>query len=291
VAYLKNELEGFIPEETAAQIIQEVAKGSSLLKLARVEEMKTDTKKFPVLANGPGAYWVGEGDRIETSGAAWLFPEMTAKKLAVIIPVTKEKMQDAAVDVFNELKNLIAEAFYKAIDLAAFFGMGSPWAKNILQSAVNAGNVIVTGVNSLDIDVSNAMAGIEDAGLEVNGFAAGIGIRNALRLLRDSSGNKLYVDGVGQKELYGLPVTYVNAVDPTLGSKLVFAADWAKCLVGIRAGIEYETLKEATLQNTLYSDGKPLSLAEQDMIGVKATMRLGFLPVKDEAFAVAGPLA
>ena len=37
--------------------------------------------------------------------------------------------------------------------------------------------------------------------------------------------------------------------------------------------------------------GKPLSLAEQDMVAIKATMRLGFLPVKDEAFAILTPKA
>jgi hypothetical protein len=55
--------------------------------------------------------------------------------------------------------------------------------------------------------------------------------------------------------------------------------------VGIRNGIEFEVLTEATLQGTLDADGKPISLAEQDMIAIKATMRLGFLVIKDDAFA------
>ena len=41
----------------------------------------------------------------------------------------------------------------------------------------------------------------------------------------------------------------------------------------------------ATLQGTLDEDGKPVSLAEQDMIAIKATMRIGYLVVKDDAFA------
>ena len=39
------------------------------------------------------------------------------------------------------------------------------------------------------------------------------------------------------------------------------------------------------------SDGKPLSLAENDMVAIKATMRLGFLPVKENAFAALKPKA
>ena len=37
------------------------------------------------------------------------------------------------------------------------------------------------------------------------------------------------------------------------------------------------------------ADGKPLSLPENDMVAIKATMRLGFLPIKDEAFAILTP--
>ena len=48
----------------------------------------------------PGAYWVGESERINTSKAFWIFPEMVAKKIAVIIPVTREKLNDTTIDVF-----------------------------------------------------------------------------------------------------------------------------------------------------------------------------------------------
>ena len=61
--------------------------------------------------------------------------------------------------------------------------------------------------------------------------------------------------------------------------------------MGIREEIQYEVLREATLQSVTMADNKPLSLAENDMIAIKATMRLGFLPVKGEAFAVLTPAA
>ena len=43
------------------------------------------------------------------------------------------------------------------------------------------------------------------------------------------------------------------------------------------------------MENVTMSEGKPLSLAKQDMVGIRATMRLGFLPVRDEAFAMLVP--
>ena len=130
--YLKDELTGFVPVEQATEIMKDVARGSSILRLSKVSQMESDTKKIPVMTEGAGAYWVGEGERIKTTKAGWIYPELKAKKLAVIIPVTKEKLKDTTVDVFNELKESIAEAFYKAIDAAAIFGTQSPFAKNIM---------------------------------------------------------------------------------------------------------------------------------------------------------------
>jgi len=288
--FLKDELVGFVPTEKVKTIMKDVARGSSLLRLSRVEPMTSESKEFPVMTDGPGAYWVGEGERIKTSKAQWIFPKMYAKKLAVIIPTTKEKLNDAIINVFEELKGPIAEAFYTAIDAAGLFGTGSPWEKNIYQSASDAGNVVTGGANpSIDLDVSDIMALIENEGLDVNGFAAHYGIKNTLRKLRDANGNALYVPGgpgVDQSEFYNNPIEFSRNGAWDKDKAEIIAADWTKSLVGIREGIAYEILKEATLQGTVDADGLPISLAEQDMIAIKATMRLGFLPIKDEAFAV-----
>lgn len=290
MGYLKDELTGFVPVEQATEIMKDVARGSSILRLSKVSQMESDTKKIPVMTEGAGAYWVGEGERIKTTKAGWIYPELKAKKLAVIIPVTKEKLKDTTIDVFSELKESIAEAFYKAIDAAAIFGTNSPFAKNIMSSVETAGNKIEIGTGAtLDIDVSDAMAKIEEAGYDVNGFAARIGIKNSLRKLRDSNNNQLYVEGVNGRELYSLPIEFSRngAWDKTKAE--LIGADWDKSLVGIRDNIEYEILKEATLEGTLDTDGKPISLAEQDLIGIKATMRIAYLPIKDEAFCAVVP--
>lgn len=288
--YLKDNLTGFVPTEQAAGIMKDVARGSSILRLSKVEPMKSDKKKFSIMTDGPGAYWVGETERIQTSTAQWIFPEMEAKKLGVIIPVTKEKLNDPTINVFGELRPAIAEAFYKAIDAACLFGTNSPFTKSILSVADGIDNEIVDGTAaSLDLDVSDLMALIEDGGLDVNGFTAHYGIKNRLRKLRDSNGNQLFVNGVDQKEFYNNPIEFVRngAWDKTKAE--LIAGNWNYSLVGIRAGIEYEILKEATLHTVTMGDGKPLALAEQDMVAIKATMRIGFLPIKDEAFAVLRP--
>lgn len=287
MAKLMDELVGFVPKIQAKEIMKDVARGSSVIRLSKVEAMESDNKKFPVLAEGPGAYWVGEGKRIGVSKATWIFPEMQAKKIAVIIPVTKEKLKDTTINVFGELREPISEAFYTAIDAACIFGTNSPFARNIYDAAIAAGNYIVDGAaGALDLDVSDQMALIEDAGLDVNGFAAHYGIKNRLRKLRDADGNQLFVNGVSQTEFYSNPIEFSRNGAWDKDKAEIIAADWKKSIVGIRDGLEYEILKEATLQGTLDEDGKPISLAEQDLVAIKATMRLAYLPIKDEAFSM-----
>ncbi len=287
--YLKDELRGFVPKEQAEEIIKKVARGSSVIRLSRVEPMTSDTKKIPVMTSGAGAYWVGEGQRISTSGARWIFPELHARKLGVIIPVTREKMNDAAIDVFSELRDSIAEAFHESFDAAAIFGYNSPFATSIMGAVESTGSIVKTSSANFDLAASDVMAAVENSGYDVDGFAARIGVKNSLRKLRDANGSPIFISGPDQNELYGQPVEFVrNGAWEDTQAELI-AGEWKYSLVGIRDDIEYEILTEATLQNTLDSDGKPLSLAEQDMVAVKATMRIAFLCVKPEAFAALVP--
>ena len=288
--FMKDELEGFVPKEQAAEIIKKVARGSSIMRLSKLENMTSDEKKIPVQTSGAGAYWIGEGERIKTTGVTWIFPKLIAKKLAVIIPVTKEKLEDTTIDVFNELQDSIAEAFYTAIDSAAIFGKGSPFATSILGSVDAVGAEVTDSASvNLDISASDVMAKVEEAGHEVSGWAAGIGVKNRLRKLRDSTGAPIYVEGTGQEELYNQPIEFVRNGAWDKEKAVAVCGEWKYSLVGIRDGISYEILKEATLQGTLDADGKPLSLAEQDMVAIKATMRIGYLCVKPEAFAALIP--
>ena len=288
--FMKDELQGFVPSEQAAEIIKKVARGSSVMRLSKLENMTSETKKFPVMTSGAGAYWVGEGERIKTSGATWIFPEVKAKKLAVIIPVTKEKLEDTTIDVFTELQDSIAEAFYQAFDKAAIFGKDSPFATSILGGIDSVGAEVVDSSSvNLDLSASDVMAKVEDAGYEVDGWAASIGLKNRLRKLRDSSGAPIYIDGTDQTELYNQPIEFVRNGAWDKEKALAIAGEWKYSIVGVRDGISYEILKEATLQGTLDADGKPLSLAEQDMVAIKATMRIGYLCVKPEAFAALIP--
>lgn len=287
--FLKDELKGFVPAEQSQEIIKKIARGSSVIRLSKLEHMTSDTKKIPVMTSGPGAYWVGEGKRIGTSGATWIFPELRLKKLGVIIPVTKEKLNDSVIDVFSEMQDAIAESFYEKFDASALFGYESPFATSLMGSITDCEAAVKVSSSKFDIAASEVMAKVEEAGYDVDGFAARVGIKHTLRTLRDASGAPIYIQGTDQNELYSQPIEFVRNGAWKNDQAELIAGEWRYSLVGMGDGIEYEILKEATLQNTLDEDGKPISLAEQDMIAIKATLRIAYLCVKPEAFAALIP--
>lgn len=134
--------DGTIPEKYQNMILKEVMKNSKVMQLAKYEEMDSKEKKFEYFAKGPGAYWVGEGEKIKTSKAQWLQVKMVAKKLGVIIPCSREFLHYKMSDFFEVMKPKIAEAFYKKFDAAAILDVENPFLHAVEKSVKASGNVI-----------------------------------------------------------------------------------------------------------------------------------------------------
>jgi HK97 family phage major capsid protein len=293
---LKENLTGLCPPEVTTEIVGNTVQKSAVMNMAKAVEMKKAEKVFPVFLSKPGAYFIGEGERISVKSATFANVKLVAKKLGIIVPMSKEALNDSVIDVMNEVKGAIAEAFAVRFDNEVLFGSAGVYTNSVYSAAVEAGNLFTRGsVEGQDLadDISDTMALIEDAGYDVNGFIAKRNIKNALRKLKDKDGNRLYVENLktdgAVNELYNLPIEFAgNDVFDNLQAE-IFTGNWDYAYYGILNDIAYEVLKEATLQGVTGVDGQPLSLAEQDMIAIKATMRVGFLVVKDSAFAVLKP--
>src|SRR5690606_38656552 len=150
----------------------------------------------------------------KTSNVEWLTASMTAEKLGVIIPFSKEFLKYTAKDFFNEVKPLISEAFYETFDLAALFGTNSPFAahssgKAVFAGASEAGNVIALGSgDNLQDEVFDAMALIEAGGFTPDGVAATNAFKQNLRRASNgTNGLRLYEN---LNDVEGMPVTYAK---------------------------------------------------------------------------------
>src|SRR5690625_2109646 len=277
---------GEIPSQFGGEIIKDVIENSKVMQLGVYEPMDKQKKKFDYLANGPGAYWVGEGERIQTSKAEWLQIEMEAKKVGVILVASREMLQYSMTRFFEEMKPKIAEAFYKKFDEATILNVDNPFKQSIQQSIESENNIIegdLSGENIIEL-----LGTVEDNDHEPNAFISKRQNRSLLRGAVEEFGNettRLY--DRSKNELDGLPVVDLKSSHLKKGE--IFTGDFDQIRYGIPFNISYKISEDAQLSTVVASDGQPVNLYEQELITLRATMYIGFMVIKDDAFAKIQP--
>lgn len=273
--------DGAVPEKYNRLILKEIMENSKVMQLAKYEEMDSKEKKFEYFAKGPGAYWVGEGEKIKTSKAQWLQVKMVAKKLGVIIPCSREFLHYKMSDFFEVMKPKIAEAFYKKFDAAAILNVENPFLHAVEKSATEAGNVIEGNLgydNILELEDL-----LTDEDYDVNAFISTkknrSTLRNAHRIENGVIVESLYDRAANTID--GQPVVELKALD----KGTIYAGDFDYMYYGIPYGMNYKISEEAQLSTLTNEDGTPVNLYEQELVALRVTMDVGFMIVKDEAFS------
>jgi HK97 family phage major capsid protein len=279
----------FIPEEIAAGIIKDVRHSSAVMQLAKRVPMNTLEKTYNKRVSGPGAYWVDDLERKTADKAAWDQFHMFAKELAVIVPVKERDFIGNPLDVWAEIKEDIVESFAIAFDSAALFGTSSPYNTDILQQIAIAQNFVVEGTGEdLADDISLAMGAVEAHNYDPNGYLSLRTIKARLRGLRATGGEPLFQqnlkEGTGYS-VYGQNAAFYTDAASWQDNVTAILGDWSTVHYGVPQGISYKMLTEATLTTVTDGSGNPLSLAELDMVALRATMFIGFRPTKADALA------
>lgn len=272
--------DGTIPDKYNKLILEGVMENSKIMQLAKYEEMDSKEKKFEYFAKGPGAYWVGEGEKIKTSKPQWLSAKMVAKKLAVIVPCSREFLNYKMSNFFEEMKDKIAEAMYIKFDEAGIMNVDNPFPQSLDESATLAGNVINNGIT-----YDNILAmedALSDSDYDVNAFVSTKKNRSTLRNVHKIE-NGVIVESLYDKNndtIDGYPVVNLKALEK--GS--LYAGDFDYMYYGIPYNMSYKISEEAQLSTLTNEDGTPVNLFEQELVALRVTMDVAFMIVKDEAF-------
>lgn len=291
---LQDAKNGKIPSEQGTLILKETMTNSVMMQLAKFEEMSKQEKEFNYLAEGVGAYWVGEGEVIQTSKPQWLTAKMVAKKLGVIVPVSREFLQYSVTNFFNEVRPLIAEAFYKKFDEATILGVDNPFPQSLQKSVTDVDHIVSS---DLDSDAYFDLLGlINDAGFDPNAFISKTQNRSALRNIVDGFKQ---ADGTitdparlydrSNNTLDGFPVVDLKSNEMKKGE--LFGGDFDYVRYGIPYNLNYSISEEAQLSSIVDEDNKPVNLWERELMAIRATMDVGFMVLKDDAFAKIEPAA
>lgn len=280
-----------LPVEYGREIIRGLIGRSKALELGRrLPDMRGKTYKLNVNANLPVAGWVknsqttpnAEGTEINrkpVSTYAFNGVDVVAEELAVIVPISENTLadvEDFGIELAAELQEQVIGAFQEAIDSAVFFGVGSPWTNfGGLVAGANSANAYVnwdgTAGTSFYEAVNAAMTLVEQSGYLPNAILGGPSLNSAFR----GSITTLGVNVAEQGEIGALP----RHIDLTGGfnetSAFAIVGDFRYLVYSFREEMAMKLLTESTIYDP--NTGAVLyALAQQDMVALRFTMRLGF---------------
>ena len=285
----RNDLSGLIPEPVTREIIQGVTEGSAVLRMGRkLPNMTSKTQTLNVLDALPMAYWVdGDTGFKQTSKQAWDKKKIYAEELAVIVPIPEAALDDANYDIWGEVRPRIVDAMGQRIDEAILFGTNKPasWRSDILSTATAAGNVVTRASSNPDLyqdllGENGVFAKVEADGFDVSGIMAAVSMKATLRGLVDSNKQPIFkeIGGMQNRSQYvieGAPMDFPKNGAFDASKALLIAGDFNQLVYAIRQDVTYKILTEATIidpstKEVIYS------LAQQDMVALRAVMRLGW---------------
>ena len=280
----KTDLSGLIPETVSKEIIQGVAQGSAVLQMGRrLPNMTSRTQVMNVLDMLPMAYWVdGDTGVKQTTKMAWDKKKIYAEELAVIVPIPEAVLADASYDIWAEVKPRIIEAFGRKIDEAILFGANKPasWRDDILSTATKAGAVVTESEDRYKdiMGEDGVIAKVEESGYLPSGAMAAVKMRAKLRGLLDLNGRPIFktdMQGSTQYALDGTPMYFPMNGGFDAGKALMIVGDFNQLVYSIRQDISFKLLDQATIVDP-ESKEVIYSLAQQDMMALRAVMRLGW---------------
>lgn len=284
----RENLGGLFPDDVVREIMQGAIENSAVLRVGRrLPNMTTKTQSINVLDMLPTAYWVdGDTGFKQTSSQAWQRKRLYAEELAVIIPIPEAVLDDSNYDIWGEVRPRITEAMGKRIDEAIIFGKNKPstWRAGILQTATAAGSVVTAGTGaSADLyqellGENGLIAKVEQSGYYPTNILSDISMRAKLRGLVDANKNPIFMATMQQSANYALDGTPLDF--PMNGSwdneqALMIAGDFKELVYSIRQDVTYKILTEATIVDPTTKQ-VVYALAQQDMVALRAVMRLGW---------------
>ena len=282
----RAELSTLIEEAYSGTLLQSAASASVALSAFRRVEMGTKVTNLPVLATLPEAEFVGES-ATESTGVkptaevTWANKVLTAEEIAVIVPIHENAVDDATVDVLEQITTEAGAAIGRKLDAAVMFGANKPaaWTSNALyQAAVAAGQVVTVGSAEDGEDLPGSLliaAGlVDEAGWEPNVVAGPRGMRYRLANSRNADGTPTFLPSLSnaagaQDSIQGLNAAWVSGRVWNRALAEAFVIDTERVIIGVRQDISVKFLDQATVGG--------INLAERDMVALRFKARYAYV--------------
>jgi len=290
----RTDADALIPQEVSNEILKNVAERNPVMRLARrLPNMSRAQRRMPVMSALATAYFVnGDTGLKQTSEVNWANKYINAEEVAVIVPIPEAVLDDSEFDIWGEIRPELENAFDVAVFQAVTYGTNIPssWTTNLGAAGLVAGATAASQVISLAsysdtfeailgetaAGVSGLLGLLEEDGYMATGHIAHTSMRRKLRNTRDANGQPIFLPSMqsrGQYDLDGAPCEF--PMDGSVSSTyLLQSGQWNQLVYAIRQDISYKVLTEAVIQDG--SGAIVYNLAQQDMVALRAVLRLGF---------------
>jgi HK97 family phage major capsid protein len=294
VSGLSNAAGGYlIPDELRSEVLRVAEKQYGLAR----KEMRYlpftgegNSRKIPALASSVSVTWTDEAGDKQSTAPTFSIVTQTLKKLAAIVPMTEEIIEDSTINLTALIAELFAEAVAKEEDEQFFNGDGTVWTGILNNGSVNVVNIAGTDPAAVTAEDMLALIDGQPTGaLEGSKFYMHRSVFSKIRSLREdavSSG-----DGAGAylvshptssapASIWGYPIELSDAfpaVSVTGNSKPFIAFGNLKkaAIFGDKQQLRVKLLDQATVNDT--TNAATLNLAQQDMIAVRIVERVGYV--------------
>lgn len=284
----RTDAAALIPVDVSTEILQHIAERNPIMQLARrLPNMSVAQRRLPVTSALAQAYFVnGDTGLKQTSEVNWANRFIDAEEVAVIVPIPEAVLDDSSFDVWASVRPQIEEAISVAISQAVLFGTNIPasWTTNLggaglFAVATAAGHVMslaayadlyeaVLGESGAGVD--GVYMAVEADGYMVTGNVAHTSVRGLIRNTRDLNGNPIFQNN----QLDGTPIYFPTDGTIAAATALMFAGQWDQMVYAMRQDITYKVLDQAVIQDN--TGTIVYNLAQQDMVALRAVVRLGF---------------
>ena len=286
---------GFMLQEDFSNEIIELLRPRSVMRAigTPVVPLPRGTMTLPKQTGDVSAAYVGESQDITKSEPSGGQIQLTARKLAALVPISNDLLMYSAGDQADSfVRNTMIKQIGTREDQAFLRDDGTAHTPKGLRHWIASGNVeSQSGTTSSDIE-TDLLKLVEN--LEGNNVAMDSTVwimssrtKNYLRKLRDSNGNKIYEEISGANPtLHGMPVFVSNNVPTNLGGSSneteIYLVNASDLLIGQAGGMEVAVDPGAS-----YVEGGSLvSAFSRDQQVIRMIQRHDFAMVYDVAGSV-----
>ncbi len=280
-----------MPREIAGPIFEKTEQSSVMQQIAQSQPLSGTGAVIPVITGTPAAGWVSEAGRKPVSDMTLGTKLLEPKKLAVIVPFSKEYLRDANINILNMIRPKIAEAFAVAFDAASIKGTSTPFSNFVYQTtnSVEAGTA-TSATGGLWTDLVNGITMVaNEAGksFSVDTFVVDSTFEGKVLGAVDTAGRPIFLQNLTTEggpvgRIAGRPVYYTKqaatpivAGTPPTGGFRGFGVDSSQLAYAVSEDIQFDISNQATI---VLADGTTqLHLWQNNLVALLAETELAFV--------------